>query len=99
MKEVMVWALYRSSASRGSRLILTCMADNANDRGMVALPVNILASMTGLSRQAVADAIDRLIESGDLVEAMKQGRSVIYRLGCFDEQGNFKAGEAAKEGA
>ena len=99
MREVTRWALYRSSASRGSRLVLTCMADNANERGIVTLPVNILAAMTSLSRQAVADAIDRLIESGDLVEAMKQGRSVIYRLGCFDEQGNFKAGEATKEAA
>jgi DNA-binding transcriptional ArsR family regulator len=98
MKEALNWALYRSNAHRGARLVLTCLADNSNERGMVALPVNILAAMTNLSRQAVYGAIERLLESGDLVEATRQGRSVTYRLGCFNEAGVF-IGAEKKEAA
>jgi len=98
MKDALDWALYRSNAHRGARLVLTCLADNSNERGMVALPVNILAAMTNLSRQAVYGAIDRLLENGDLVEATRQGRSVTYRLGCFNEAGAL-IGAEKKEAA
>lgn len=99
MNEGVKWALYESSANRGARLVLTALADNANGHGVVMLPVNKLATMTNLSRQAIGAAIDRLLAGGDLVEVSRQGKSVTYRLGCFDEQGNFNAGEAAKEAA
>jgi hypothetical protein len=98
MNEGVKWALYQSSANRGARLVLTALADNANDRGVVTLPVNKLAAMTNLSRQAIGGAIDRLLAGGDLAEVSRQGKSVTYRLGCFDEQGNFNADEA-KEAA
>ena len=45
MGKVLDWALYESGANRGARLVLTCLADNANDRGVVTLPVNELAAM------------------------------------------------------
>ena len=99
MNEGVKWALYQSNANRGARLVLTALADNANDRGVVTLPVNRLATMTNLSRQAIGAAIDKLLAGRDLVEVSRRGKSVAYRLGCFDEQGNFNAGETAKEEA
>ncbi len=91
------WALYESGANRVGWLVLTCLAHNANDRGVVTLPVNELAAMVSLSRQSISHAIDRLIDGGDLVEVGRQGRSVSYRLGCFDENGRFTGGEKQTE--
>lgn len=94
------WALYQSNANRGARLVLTALADNANERGVVALPVNKLAAMTNLSRQAVGAAIGRLVAGGDLVEIDRYGKSVTYRLACFDGTGQFiGAGAERKEAA
>lgn len=92
------WALYKSSANRGARLVLTALADNANERGMVTLPVNRLATMTNLSRQAIGAAISKLVACGDLFEMSRQGKSVTYRLACFDGTGQFiGAGAEQKE--
>jgi biotin operon repressor len=97
MRGVLDWALYESGANRGARLVLTCLADNANARGVVTLPVNELAAMVSLSRQSISRAIDRLIAGGELAEVGKKGRSVSYRLGCFDEDGRFTGGKTQTE--
>lgn len=83
------WALYQSNANRGARLVLTALADNANERGVVTLPVNKLATMTNLSRQSVGAAIGRLVAGGDLVEIDRDGKRATYRLACFDGTGEF----------
>jgi hypothetical protein len=100
MNEGVKWALYQSSANRGARLVLTALADNANERGMVTLPVNKLATMTNLSRQAIGAAISKLVAGGDLFEMSRQGKSVTYRLACYSEAGEFiGAGAGRKEAA
>ena len=100
MNEEVKWALYRSNANRGARLVLTALADNANERGMVTLPVNKLATMTNLSRQAIGAAISKLVACGDLFEVGRLSKSVTYRLACFNEAGEFiGAGAEHKEAA
>ena len=94
------WALYQSNANRGARLVLTALADNANERGMVTLPINKLATMTNLSRQAIGAAISKLVAGGDLFEMSRQGKSVTYRLACYSDAGEFiGAGADTKEAA
>ncbi len=83
------WALTYSKATRGARLVLAYLAYIASEQGQVFTPVKDIAAGIKLSRQSVTTAMKRLVELGDIVPMVKDGRSWVYRLACFNEAGAF----------
>jgi DNA-binding MarR family transcriptional regulator len=95
MDKATLWALTHSKSTRGARLVLAYMAYIANEQGQVFTPVKDIAAGIKLSRQSVTSAMKRLVELGDIVPMVKDGRSWVYRLVCFNEAGQFIGKEAA----
>jgi len=95
MDKATQWALTLSKSTRGARLVLAYLAYIANEQGQVFTPVKDIAAGIKLSRQSVTSAIKRLVELGDIVPMVKDGRSWVYRLACFNEAGAFIGKEAA----
>lgn len=95
MERATLWALTHSKATRGARLVLAYLAYIANEQGQVFTPVKDIAAGIKLSRQSVTSAMKRLVALGDIVPMVKDGRSWVYRLACFNEAGEFIAKEAA----
>ena len=60
--------------------------------------VNEMAAELNLSRQSVSSALKRLVALGDILPIVKDGRSMVYRLACFNEAGEF-IGVDTKEAA
>jgi len=89
MEKSICWAMSQSKATRGTRLVLAHLAYIANEWGQILTPVTGIAAGVGLSRQAVTSAIKRLVELGDIVPMVKDGRSWVYRLACYNENGEF----------
>jgi DNA-binding MarR family transcriptional regulator len=83
------WALTCSKSTRGARLVLAYLAYIANEWGQVFTPVKDIAAGIKLSRQSVTSAMKRLVELGDIVPMVKDGRSWVYRLACYNEGGEF----------
>ena len=94
MEEVTQWALTHGKSTRGARLVLAYLAHIANEQGQVFMPVKHVAASIKLSRQSITSAMQRLVELGDIVPMVKEGRSWVYRLGCFNKAGEFIAKEA-----
>jgi len=95
MDKATLWALTHSKSTRGARLVLAYLAYIANEQGQVFTPVKDIAAGIKLSRQSVTSAIKRLVALGDIVPMVKDGRSWVYRLSCFNEAGAFLGKEAA----
>lgn len=91
MERNIQWVFDHSGATRGARFVLSYLAYIANDWGQVFKPVKDIAAELHLSRQAVTAAIKRLVALGDIVPMVKDGRSTVYRLACFNEAGEFTA--------
>jgi DNA-binding MarR family transcriptional regulator len=89
MDKATLWALTHGKSTRGARLVLAYLAYVANEQGQVFTPVKDIAAGIKLSRQSVTSAIKRLVELGDIVPMVKDGRSRVYRLACYDETGEF----------
>ncbi len=51
--------------------------------------VKDIAAGIKLSRQSVTSAMKRLVALGDIVPMVKDGRSRVYRLACYDETSEF----------
>jgi hypothetical protein len=63
------------------KLVLLCLADQANDRGENVMPdVPTLARWCGLSPRQIHRAIERLRTIGHLTEAHPAGSLMRYRL-------------------
>jgi DNA-binding MarR family transcriptional regulator len=95
MDKATLWALTHSKSTRGARLVLAYLAYIANEQGQVFTPVKDIAAGIKLSRQSVTSAMKRLVELGDIVPMLKNGRSWVYRLACFNEAGAFIGKEEA----
>jgi DNA-binding MarR family transcriptional regulator len=95
MDKATLWALTRSKSTRGARLVLAYLAYIANEQGQVFTPVKDIAAGIKLSRQSVTSAMKRLVALGDIVPMVKDGRSWVYRLACYNEGGDFIMKEAA----
>jgi len=89
MKQAMQWVFDYSKATRGARFVLLCLAFVCDERGIVAQTLNQIADDCHLARQSVSNAVRRLIKLGDIVPVERNGRSMIYRLACFSEDGDF----------
>jgi DNA-binding MarR family transcriptional regulator len=95
MDKATLWALTHGKSTRGARLVLAYLAYIANEQGQVFTPVKDIAAGIKLSRQSVTSAIKRLVALGDIVPMVKDGRSWVYRLACFNEAGAFIGKEEA----
>ena len=95
MEKAIQWALAHGKSTRGARLVLAYLAYIANEQGQVFVPVKDIAASIKLSRQSITSAMQRLVELGDIVPMVKEGRNWVYRLACFNEAGEFIAKEAA----
>ena len=78
--------------------MLSYLAFIANDLGEVLKSVNEMSEQLNLSRQSVSSALKRLVALGDILPIVKDGRSMVYRLACFNEAGEF-TGVDMKEAA
>jgi len=94
MKREMEWVLDASKATRGARLVLLYLAYVCSQQGLVRDTINEIAGDLRLARQSVSNAMKRLVELGDIVPVEKDGRSVVYRLACFNDAGEFTATES-----
>ena len=98
MEQAMQWVFDYSRATRGARFVLLCLAYVCDERGLVTQTINQLADDVHLARQSVSNAVKRLVKLGDIVPVEKDGRSMVYRLACFNEAGEFiGAGSEQKE--
>jgi DNA-binding MarR family transcriptional regulator len=95
MDKATLWALTHGKSTRGARLVLAYLAYIANEQGQVFTPVKDIAAGIKLSRQSVTSAMKRLVALGDIVPMVKDGRSWVYRLACFNEAGAFIGKEEA----
>jgi DNA-binding transcriptional ArsR family regulator len=98
MKKEMEWVLDESKATRGARFVLFYFAYVCSQQGLVADTINEMAGDLRLARQSVSNALMRLVKLGDIVPVEKDGRSMVYRLACFNEAGEF-IGVDSKEAA
>lgn len=99
MERNIQWVFDYSRATRGARFVLSYLAYVANDWGQVFKSVKDIAAELHLSRQAVTAAIKRLVALGDIVPMAKDGRSMVYRLACYNEAGEFIGAEAERKEA
>lgn len=89
MEQAMQWVFDYSRATRGARFVLLCLAYVCDERGLVTQTINQIADDVHLARQSVSNAVKRLVKLGDIVPVEKDGRSMVYRLACFNEAGEF----------
>jgi hypothetical protein len=89
MKLAMQWVFDYSKATRGARFVLLCFAYVCDERGIVTHTLNQIADDCHLARQSVYHAVRKLVKLGDLVPVERNGRSMIYRLACFSQDGDF----------
>ena len=78
--------------------MLSYLAFIANDLGEVSKPVIDMAAELNLSRQSVSSTLKRLVALGEILPIVKDGRSMVYRLACYSEAGEF-IGVDTKEAA
>jgi len=97
MEQATKWVFSHSKSTRGARFVLSYLAYIANDWGQVFEPVKNIAAQLHLSRQSVTAAIKRLVALGDIVPMAKDGRSMVYRLACFNEAGEFIGAESEQK--
>ena len=60
--------------------------------------INEMSEQLNLSRQSVSSALKRLVALGEILPIVKDGRSMVYRLACYSEAGEF-IGAETKEAA
>ena len=69
--------------------MLSYLAFIANDLGEVLKTINEMSEQLNLYRQSVSSALKRLVALGEILPIVKDGRSMVYRLACFNEDGEF----------
>ena len=89
MERSIQWVFSNSQSTRGARFVLSYLAFIANDLGEVLKTINEMSEQLNLSRQSVSSALKRLVALGDILPIVKDGRSMVYRLACFNEAGEF----------
>lgn len=98
MERSIQWVFSNSQSTRGARFVLSYLAFIANDLGEVLKSINEMSEQLNLSRQSVSSALKRLVALGDILPIVKDGRSMVYRLACYSEDGEF-IGVDSKEAA